>query len=149
MCLSTFAAEPDYQAALEENLKLYPPGDYNEPPVRRFAVNPIDKAIRITAKEVVKWVLQPVEMPDKDIVTLFSEAGSYFTAGRFDLAAKRYQQVLLLDSENVKAKAHLYDLTVISCLTQTGTPQREINQHYEALKKRVAADIVVPQEKTK
>lgn len=140
--LSRAADDPAYQAALEENLKVYPPGDYAERPVRRFVGNPPNADSRLTAERVVEMVLRPVEVPEKDVSTLFSEAARYFTEGRVDLAEVRYKQVLLLEPENGKAKANLYDLMVISCLNQTGTPRREINKHHDALKAKVAGDIL-------
>ncbi len=146
LLLSAYGAEPDYQRALEENLKVYPPGDYNERPLRRFH-NPVVVEERRQSKAegaITAELLRPVEMPDKDMPTLFSEAGLYFGQGRFDLAVKRYKQCLLLEPENLKAKANLYDITMIRCLWEAESSQ--FQKKYEELKKRVTEDIV-PEEK--
>ena len=147
LLLSAHGAEPDYQRALEENLKVYPPGDYNDRPVRRFH-NPVAEEVREKSKvegAITTELLREVEMPDKDITALFSEAGSYSAQGRFALAAKRYKQCLLLEPDNLKAKANLYDITVIRCLYEAESPMQEINRKYEELKKKVSEDIVEPE----
>lgn len=139
-------ADPAYQAALDANLKIHPPGDYHERPVRQFVGNATNER-RITAEQVVEIVMRPVEKPDKDVKTLFSEAAEFWVEGRIDLAMKRYKEVLSVDPENEKAKAVLYDYVVILCMDHAGTSQHEINSRYEALKKKVAGDIIAPAEK--
>jgi len=142
--VSAYAIDPVYQEAIDAAVKEYPPGDYNSIPVRRFSTNLTPEQILNKSKsmETIEFdLLRPVEMPDKDIRTLFSEAALYFTEGRFDLAEKRYKQSLLLEPDNTKAKANLFDIMIIRCLYQTGAQQAIINEKYNELKKGVAKDI--------
>ena len=131
--------DPRYQKALAEELRLNPPGDYAERPVRQFAGSPRHM---VTAEQVVEMVLAPVERPNTDVPTLFAEAAKLHREGRTDLATVRYKQVLLIEPENIKAKANLYDIITIWCLSQAGSLQREINKYHEALTKRTEADLI-------
>ncbi len=144
--LSANAMDPAYQKALDESVKQFPPGDYNSPVVvKRFIADPESVGILRKANSdgaIERELLQPVEMPEKDTKTLFSEAATYFARGRYDLATKRYKQALLLDSDNINAKANLYDITVIWTMYENGSQQSLINEKYNALKKRVSKDIL-------
>ena len=141
--LSAHAMDPAYQKALDEAVKQCPPGDYNSPVLRRFTPDPLSvQSFRKSNSEgaIEKELLQPVEMPDKEIKTLFSEAAMYFTKGRYNLATKRYKQALLLDPENINAKAYLYDITVIRSMHLNGSDQSLLNKEYNALKERISKD---------
>ncbi len=140
--------DPEYQRALAEELRLNPPGDLSERPMRRFVIHPPQRNDRpITAERVVEMVLRPVEKPDTDVATLLSEGAELLAAGRLDLAERCYKEVLMIDPENLKAKAVLYDYTVMRCLDQTGVPWPEIEPHFKALQKRTAGDIIARKEK--
>ena len=97
-----------YQRALERAMRDYPPGDYEGPVVKRFySVSAIESSAKWTLEQEL---LSPVEVPKRDIGILSSEAARYFSEGRWDLAIKRNKQILLVDPENVAAKASLYDI---------------------------------------
>ena len=126
------AADSPYEVEFQRAIRLYPPGDYNGVPVTRFS--PITTFVKQSPLPTID-LLEPVEPTDKDIKALFSEAASYFTIGRFDLAAKRYKQILLLDLENKDAKAHLYDILLIRSLWDDESHRSEANKRHSEISK--------------
>ena len=97
-----------YQRVIERAMRDYPPGDYNGHVARRFySVSAIESSAKWTLEQEL---LSPVEVPKREIGILSSEATNYFSEGRWDLAIKRNKQILLVDPENVAAKASLYDI---------------------------------------
>ena len=132
------AQEPDYEAGLQRAMKLYPPGDYNERPVRRFEATTVIEKVKV---EPTFDLLELVEISDKDIKTLLSEAASYFTSGRWDLSAKRYRQLLLSDPENIKAKANLYDILVLRAMYSDDSPSNDAAKKHHEMCERFSKDI--------
>lgn len=138
--LSAAADDRAYQKALEGVLKEYPPGDYNERPVRRFSAN---RSAHTDDRQfsLEHQLLEPVDRSDKDIQTLFSEAASFFLDGRWDLALKRYKQSVLLDPENSEAKARALDLLILMCMYQAESWEEAAVKRKE-FEMRVSKDIV-------
>ncbi|MEI6703103.1 MAG: hypothetical protein WCL71_06145 [Deltaproteobacteria bacterium] len=137
------AADSPYEVEFQRAIRLYPPGDYNGVPVTRFS--PSTTFVKQSPLPTID-LLEPVEPADKDIKTLFSEAASFFTIGRFDLAAKRYKQTLLLDPENKDAKAHLYDILLIRSLWDDESHRSEANKKHSEISKQISKDILLPKE---
>ena len=137
------AADSPYEVEFQRAIRLYPPGDYNGVPVRRFS--PITTFVKQSPLPTID-LLEPVEPTDKDIKTLFSEAASFFTVGRLDLAAKRYKQTLLLEPENRDAKAHLYDILLIRSLWEDESHRSEASKRHSEISKQIFKDILLPKE---
>ena len=137
------AADLPYEVEFQRAIRLYPPGDYNGVPVRRFS--PITTFVKQSPLPTID-LLEPVEPTDKDIKTLFSEAASFFTVGRLDLAAKRYKQTLLLEPENRDAKAHLYDILLIRSLWEDESHRSEASKRHSEISKQIFKDILLPKE---
>jgi len=135
------AVDPLYEAEFQRAIRLYPPGDYNTVPPAR--VSPITTIVKPTAVSTFN-LLEPVEPPDKDIKVLFSEAATYFTIGRFDLAAKRYKQTLLLDPVNRDAKAHLFDILFLQSLWADESRRTEASKIHSEMSEQISKDIVPP-----
>jgi len=133
------AADSLYEVEFQRAIRLYPPGDYSGVPVKRFS--PITTFVKQTPPPTID-LLEPVEATDKDIKTLFSEAAGFFTIGRFDLAAKRYKQTLLLDPDNKDAKAHLYDIMLIRALWDDESHRSEANRRHTEISKQLSKDIL-------
>ena len=140
-CAILSAADSLYEAEFQRAIKLYPPGDYDTVPPAR--VSPITTIVKPTSVSTFSLV-EPVEPPDKDIKVLFSEAAGYFTTGRFDLAAKRYKQTLLLDPENKDAKAHLYDILFLQSLWADESRRAEASKIHSEMSEQISKDIVPP-----
>ncbi len=137
------AADPLYEVEFQRAIRLYPAGDYKGIPVTRFS------SIMTIVKQHPSPTIDlfgPVEPTDKDIKTLFSEAESYFTTGRFDLAAKCYQQALRLDPENNDAKAHLYDILTLRSLWEDESRRSEADKMHAVICNRLSKDIPPPNE---
>jgi len=142
-CAILHAADPAYEIELQRAMRLYPPGDYNAAPATRFSpITTFEKVVVSPAFDL----LEPVEPSDKDIKTLFSEAASCFTAGRWDLATKRYKQSLLLDPENRDAKACLYDILLLRSLYGDESRRSEAVKRQTEINKRLLKDINPPEE---
>ena len=137
------AAYSPYEVEFQRAIRLYPPGDYNGVPVRRFS--PVTTYVKQSPSPTID-LLEPVEPTDKDIKTLFSEAASFFTVGRLDLAAKRYKQTLLLEPENRDAKAHLYDILIIRSLWDDESHRSEASKRKSEISKQISKDILLPKE---
>ena len=137
------AADSPYEVEFQRAIRLYPPGDYNGVPVRRFS--PVTTYVKQSPSPTID-LLEPIEPTDKDIKTLFSEAASFFTIGRFDLAAKRYKQTLLLDPENKDAKAHLYDILIIRSLWDDESHRSEASKRKSEISKQISKDILLQKE---
>ena len=137
------AAYSPYEVEFQRAIRLYPPGDYNGVPVRRFS--PVTTYVKQSPSPTID-LLEPVEPTDKDIKTLFSEAASFFTVGRLDLAAKRYKQTLLLEPENRDAKAHLYDILLIRSLWEDESHRSEASKRHSEISKQIFKDILLPKE---
>ena len=137
------ADDSPYEVEFQRAIRLYPRGDYNGVPVTRFS--PITTFVKQSPPPTID-LLEPVEPTDKDIKTLFSEAASFFTIGRFDLAAKRYKQALLLDPENKDAKAHLYDILIIRSLWDDESHRSEASKRKSEISNQNSKDILLPKE---
>jgi len=149
---SVYAVEtvdPAYQDALDKALQVNPPGDYNGPNVRSLSLfTPLPKINHASKPLSVidLYLIKPVDPSDKDIKILFSDAASYFLQGRWDLAIKLYKQSLLLEPENIEAKAYLLDIMILQCMYESEEQQATINRKYDKLKERLSKDIL-PKEK--
>jgi hypothetical protein len=136
-CAVLHAADIDYDAELQRAMKLYPPGDYGEIPVRRFF--PTTEVSKISPRIDL---FSPVEASNKDAKTLSSEAADFFISGRWDLAVKRYKQLLLIEPGNTAAKAHLYDIAQLAELYGDPARRGEAAKKYEAMCEEVSKGIV-------
>jgi len=132
------AGDSPYEIEFQRAIKLYPPGDYNSVPVMRFS--PITTIVKQYTPPTFD-LLAPVETSDKDIKTLFTEAARYFTTGRWDLAEKRYKQTLLLDPDNIDAKAHLYDMLILRSLWSDESRRSEAGKKHSEISKTLSKDI--------
>lgn len=131
--------EPDYDAELQRAMKLYPPGDYNEAPVRRFSPTTAIETLKVPA---TFDLLQPVSPSGKDIPALGSEAAELFTSGRWDLSVKRYRQLLLADPDNTNAKAHLFDILLLRSLYGDAAHREEAARMHREMRERLAREIL-------
>jgi len=137
------AMDPAYEAEFQRTLKIYPPGDYNAIPVRRFVpVLPGD----LPKVSPTFGLLKPVEPSDKDIKTLFSDAAIHFCSGRLDLAMTLYKQALVLDPDNKDAKANLYDIVFIRSLWDDELHRSEASKWHAEISERLFKDIMLSKE---
>ena len=86
--------------------------------------------------------MKRVDAANLPLEQLFSEAASYFSTGRWDLAMKRYKQCLVVDPSNREAKANLYDIFTLQCLSPDGKDSQEFFLKATELKKRLSKDII-------
>jgi len=135
----SYAEEPDYNAELQRAMKLYPPGDYNGTPVRRFSLTTVIEKVSVVP---TFDLLEPVEPSDKDSGTLISEAAEYFTSGRWDLSMKRYRQLLLTDPDNKDAKANLFDILLLRLMYSDDAYLKEAAKRHREMRERLMKDIV-------
>ncbi len=119
-------------------MRDYPPGDYHGRPVRKFpAISRVEKADVAPILDP----LVPVEPSHKDRRTLFSEAAGYFSDGRWDLAIKRYRQLLFIDPENRDARANLRDIVILESLYGDERLAQEAAKKHQEIRERLAKDI--------
>ncbi len=131
--------EPNYDAELQRAMRLYPPGDYGQTPVRRFFPTMVIEKAKVAPSFDL---LEPVAPSNKHNRTLFSEAADYFLSGRWGLSAKRYKQILLTDPENVNAKANLYDIILLRAIYSDDSRHHEAAATHRAMRERLSGDIL-------
>ncbi|HEX8371333.1 MAG TPA: hypothetical protein VF585_01015 [Chthoniobacterales bacterium] len=70
-----------------------------------------------------------------------SEAAGFFVTGRFDLVIKRYRQLLLIEPEDIQAKANLYDMLHLQALYSDGARPRATSRKHREMEERFEKDV--------
>jgi tetratricopeptide (TPR) repeat protein len=143
--LAAFAQDAGYQKALDQALKDFPPGDYDSgsiPRPRETFGYEGTRAFFKSPEKLEEEILEKAETSQDSVDSLFTSASDYVSSGRYDLALKRYRQILAKEPQNEKAKAGLYDFVILWTLYRTDAPAGKIHDQYkqiEATLKRNAA----------
>ncbi len=145
--LAAFAQDAGYQKALDQALKDFPPGDYDSRTVPRpretFGYEGT-RAFFKSPQKLEEEILEKAEDSEESVDSLFKSASDYVSKGRYDLALKRYRQILAKEPNNEKAKAGLYDFIVLWTFYRTDAPAGKLHDQYkqiEATLKRNAASL--------
>ena len=64
-----------------------------------------------------------------------------FSSGRWDLAMKRYRQLLLSDPDNKDAKANLYDILLLRSMFSDKAHLKEAATKHREIRERLTKDI--------
>jgi len=144
--VAAFAQDAGYQKALDQALKDYPPGDYDSrsiPRPRETFGYEGTRAFFKSPQKLEEEILEKKERSPDGVNSLFRSASDYVSSGRYDLALKRYRQILANEPDNDKAKAGLYDFIVPWTLYRTDAPASKIQSQYkqieETLKRNAAS----------
>ncbi len=144
--LAAFAQDAGYQKALEQALKDFPPGDYDSGTIPRPREPMGHEGTRAFFKSPQKLegeILETAEDSKDSVDSLFKSASEYASNWRYDLALKRYRQILAREPDNEKAKAGLYDFIVLWTLYRMDAPSGKIQRQYQqieqTLKRNAAA----------
>lgn len=145
--VAAFAQDAGYQKALDQALKDFPPGDYDSrwiPQPRETFGYEGTRAFFKSPLKLEEEILEKEEASQDNVVVLFQSASDYVSKGRYDLALKRYRQILAKEPENEKAKAGLYDFIILWTLYRTDAPAGKIHDQYKQIEdtlKRNAASL--------
>lgn len=144
--VAVFAQDAGYQKALDQALKDFPPGDYDSrwiPRPRETLGYEGTRAFFKSPQKLEEEILKKEEASQDSVVVLFKSASDYVSKGRYDLALKRYRQILAKEPDNEKAKAGLYDFIILWTLYRTDAPTGKIHDQYkqieETLKRNAAS----------